>query len=303
MAAFRTAPGFPRCRGTGAWRDALLALAVAAACTAMADAVGAGGSQPSRPPRPIAPTSDVLIHSTPSRCPAKPTAAPAPTVRVVSWNIQAARAAPLKAVAAELEKMKADVMALQEVDLRVRRTGYTDQPQALARALGAHYVFAASIKYDGGDYGLAVLSRWPLGGVRRHRLDPSASTEHRIVLEAVVCTPGGPLRVFNHHADRRPAARPPGFARVRAIVQPHLGEGVVLAGDFNDGPTAAGIVGLLEAGLMDVGAALNEPTAGGSRIDYLLVDQPLAKRLQRVMVWRTNRSDHHAVVAEFAWPR
>lgn len=285
-----------RC-GTGVRRGALLALAAAAACaTAGTD----GGRRQNAPSRPVAPTSDVLIHSPLTPCSAT-TADVSRTLRVASWNIQAARAAPLEDVAVELGKMNADVMALQEVDLRVRRTAFTPQPQVLARTLGVRYVFAASIKYDGGDYGLAVLSRWPLAEVRRHRLDPSEATEHRIVLEVVVCTPGRPLRVFNHHADRREAGRRAGFGEVRAIVQPHLGRGVVLAGDLNDRPTAAGIAALIDAGLVDLGAAQDEPTAAGGRIDYLLVDRLLAKRLHTAAVWRTPLSDHHAVVAAFAW--
>lgn len=281
-------------------RGAFFALAVTLACGGIAEVVileSAPRPQPS--PRPIAPTSDVLIHSPVSPCAGDSAATAPPALRVASWNIKAARAAPLADVAAELKAMNADVMALQEVDLGVRRTGFTQQPQELARTLGVRYVFAASIKYDGGDYGLAVLSRWPLREVRRHRLDPRGATEHRIVLEVVICTPGRPLRVFNHHADRRPAARQAGFRQVRAIVQPHLGQGLVLAGDFNDQPSAAGVVALLDAGLIDVGADQNEPTAAGGRIDYLLVDQPLARRLLDTTVWRTPRSDHHAVIAEF----
>jgi endonuclease/exonuclease/phosphatase (EEP) superfamily protein YafD len=31
------------------------------------------------------------------------------------------------------------------------------------------------------------------------------------------------------------------------------------------------------------------------------VDRPLAKRVRRAEVWRTDKSDHHAVIAEFEW--
>src|SRR5581483_1569568 len=56
-------------------------------------------------------------------------------VRVATWNIEAARSAPVDEIAAELRRMDVDVAALQEVDVRTRRTGYIDEPRALAASL------------------------------------------------------------------------------------------------------------------------------------------------------------------------
>ena len=182
--------------------------------------------------------------------------------RIATWNIRAARSASLDAIAAELQHMQADVIALQEVDVRMRRTGFVDEPAALASALGFHYVFAASIKWDEGDYGLAVLSRWPLTEVRRHRLDAATAAEPRIVLEATICAGGRRLRVFNHHADGRVASRHAGFEELRGIVQAVVGHGVLVLGDFNEHADAAGVSGLIDAGLVDLGAERNVETAG-----------------------------------------
>jgi endonuclease/exonuclease/phosphatase family metal-dependent hydrolase len=248
--------------------------------------------------------SDLLAHSTLVACTAAdaPPAADAPKrSRIATWNIRAARSAPVDAIAAELHAMQADVIALQEVDVRVRRTGFVDEPAALATALGFHYVFAASIKWDDGDYGLAVLSRWPLTDVRRHRLDATAAGEPRIVLEATVCIGGRLLRVFNHHADRRGASRTAGFAEVKAIVQAGVGHGILVAGDFNEHPDAAGVRSLIETGLVDLGAEHNVKTTDHGRIDYLLADGPMARFASTARVWPTDKSDHDAVLADFEW--
>lgn len=220
---------------------------------------------------------------------------------MATWNIRAALSAPVDELAAELRAMKTDIVGLQEVDFRVRRSGLTEQAPALAKALAAHYVFAASIKYDGGDYGLALMSDWPLMEVRRHRLDPVGVGEPRIVLEVLVCASGRPLRVFNHHADVGSRSRESGFARLRELVAPHVGTGVVVLGDFNDAPAAPAIRALLDVGLVDMGAEQNAPTSGGGRIDYLLLDARLAKRARSTQVWPTTKSDHHALVTEFDW--
>jgi crotonobetainyl-CoA:carnitine CoA-transferase CaiB-like acyl-CoA transferase len=88
-------------------------------------------------------------------------AAEAPRLRAASWNMRAARSASLDAVAEVIAQIDPDVIALQEVDVGVLRTGRVDQPALLAQRLGYHHAFAASIEYQGGVYGLAVLSRVP----------------------------------------------------------------------------------------------------------------------------------------------
>ena len=243
--------------------------------------------------------SDVLTSSPLAPC---GEAAPAPgnsrrPMRIVSWNIRAARAAPLDEIAAELQAMQADIVALQEVDVRVRRTRFVDEPQALAAALGFHYAFTASIKWQGGDYGLAVLSRWPIADVRRHRLDNTGARELRIVMDVTVCANGRPLRLLNHHADVRDEPRVAGLKELATLVGPQVGKGVVVLGDFNDSPETDGVRALLNAGLIDL-VARHETNASTMRIDYVLADAPLASLTSTARVWRTDRSDHNAVIVE-----
>jgi endonuclease/exonuclease/phosphatase family metal-dependent hydrolase len=278
----------------------LVSLAISAANAGVH--LPSGGQAPSSVRR-TAPLSNVLTHSPLAPCKIGQLSAAEQRrpLRVATWNIRVGLSAPLDDIAAELQAMQADIVGLQEVDYRVRRTGFTDQAQALATALSAHYVFAASIKWDEGDYGLAVVSRWPLVEVRRHRLDQAETGEPRIVLEVTVCANGRPLRMFNHHADVRSRSRQSGLAQLRQLVTPHLKSGLIVLGDFNDGPAAPGLRELLDAGLVDLGAEQNVPTAADGRIDYLLVDGPLATRVRQTEVWPTAKSDHHAVIAELEW--
>jgi len=232
----------------------------------------------------------------------EPPVASGPTrLRIATWNIRAARSASVDAIATELHAMQADVIALQEVDMRVRRTGFIDEPVALATALDFHYVFAASIQWDAGDYGLALLSRWPLTDVRRHRLDSTLAAEPRIVLEVTVCASGRPLRVFNHHADGRAASRQAGFTELRGIVQADVGRGILVLGDFNEYSDAPGVRELIDASLVDLGADRAMHTAASGRIDYIFADGPLARLMSPARVWPTDKSDHHAVLADLEW--
>jgi len=276
------------------WRVVLMTVLMLAAAHAV---VGErAGAQAAR----VAAHSEVLTHSPLANCEPVQLRTPA-RARVATWNIRAARSAPLADIARELQSMQVDIVALQEVDMRTRRTGFVDETAALAGMLRLHHVFAASIEWDEGDYGLALLSRWPLTDVRRHRLDVPTASEPRIVLEAGVCVDGRPLRLFNHHADDRPASGAAGLALVRTLLQPRLGSGFLLLGDFNEPPDGPGVRGLVAAGLVDTGAALDEPTVFDRRIDYILADPQLAPHVSASRVWATTRSDHRAVLAHLQW--
>jgi endonuclease/exonuclease/phosphatase family metal-dependent hydrolase len=256
-----------------------------------------------RRPRIVTELSDLLTHSPLEKCrktDVRATDGRKP-LRLGTWNIRAALTAPVDMLAAEIRAMQVDVLALQEVDVRTRRGGYVDEPVELATALGMNYVFAASIKWDEGHYGLAVLSRWPLVAVERHRLASTPEAEPRIVLDTTVCAAGRPLHLLNHHADRRPASRALGFGDLHRIVKGNFGHGILILGDLNEYPDAPGVRSLIEAGFVDLGADDAVNTVGPGRVDYLMADPPLARIASTARVWTTDKSDHHAVLADLAW--
>ena len=257
---------------------------------------------PNRRPRIVTELSELLTHSPLAPCHKNNTSdvSGAKPLRIGSWNIRAAQSAPVDMLAAEIRAMQVDVIGLQEVDVRTRRGGFVDEPTDLANALGLQYVFAASIKWDEGHYGLAVLSRWPLVKVERHRLNGTPEAEPRIVLDVTVCAGGRPLRLLNLHADRRTESRALGFADLREIVKGEVGSGILVLGDLNEYPDAPGVRSLIDAGFVDLTA--DSPfTVSVGRVDYLLADPPLARLSSPPRVWTTDKSDHHAVLADLAW--
>jgi len=247
----------------------------------------------------VAPLSNLLNHSRLGPC--QDPSRTEQRVRIATWNIKAARVASLEAVAAEMRAMAADVVAVQEVDVRTRRSGYVDQPAALAAALDFQYAFAASIRWDQGDYGLALLSKWPLVAVERRRVGATDRAEPRIVLDATICVAGRPLRILNHHADDEPAARAGGFADVRRILQTAAGRGVLMVGDMNEHADGPGLRTVRDSGLVDLGAPTGMSTSDAGRVDYVFADGPIARHASGVRVWQTDKSDHHAVIADLRW--
>jgi len=143
--------------------------------------------------------------------------APAPAaglpVRVVSYNIHAGtddRGAPsIPRIGALLDSLRPDVVLLQEVDRGTARSGRVDQLAELERLTGLHGAFAASLEsFQGGRYGIALLSRWPIREAHTVPLtvEPAqersgSAREPRVALHAVLATPAGDVHVLGTHLD------------------------------------------------------------------------------------------------------
>jgi endonuclease/exonuclease/phosphatase family metal-dependent hydrolase len=258
-------------------------------------------------------------------CVAAPHALPAPavahtahydTVRVMTYNIFAGndlqRRSSLERVAALIDSLGADIVLLQEVDRLTVRSGRVDQASVLAAATGLHMVFGRSIDHDGGEYGNAVLSRWPITASRVVPLDsllpePVAAgvQEARTLLHVVVEAPPGPLHVLNTHLDHRAGStiRPLQslalLAHVAGAVPP--GASAILGGDLNAAPDAVEVralsVRFTDAWSMcGAGPGLTFRTdRPDRRIDYILMS---GAACAAAFVLEHPFSDHLPVIAD-----
>ncbi|XZE54660.1 endonuclease/exonuclease/phosphatase family protein [Planctomycetaceae bacterium SH139] len=160
--------------------------------------------------------------------------------RAVSYNIKHCRGMDNKVdvarTADRLAELAADFIALQEVDLRAKRSGSENQAAELGRRLGMHAAFGAFMDFQGGQYGMGILSRYPFRHVQSIRLP--TGNEPRIALAAEVRMPGGEsIMVVSVHFDWvgddafrfRQAEVLADY--LRGLNMPYL-----LLGDFNDQP-------------------------------------------------------------------
>lgn len=194
----------------------------------------------------------------------------------------------------------ADIVCLQEVHQRLPQSKLADQPKQLEKHLGLPVTFQANLRIGVGGYGLAVVSRYPVGTVQNHLL-PSVR-EQRGVLEVRLDTPTGPIVVFCTHFGLSGEERVKQAASLAALVQ-SSSYPVIVCGDFNERPDALAVRSLLsQTGLADADAAEDRwtyPTnALEARIDYLFYSPSLT--CQSVSVIETQASDHLPVVGEFS---
>lgn len=163
------------------------------------------------------------------------------TLRVASYNIRHGAGmddrVDLSRAAEVLRALDADVITLQEIDRGVERTGGVDQAAALGEMLGMRAHFGAFMPYQGGEYGMAVLSRLPVVEVRNIRLPDGE--EPRTALEAQVVAGGASgaveprvVSVVGIHLYMTPEERRAQADTLSARLDdtPHP---VILAGDFN----------------------------------------------------------------------
>lgn len=157
-------------------------------------------------------------------------------LRIMSYNIRIGIESSMACVAKTVERLGTpDVLALQEITAHWHMGERLDEPAYLAGALGLpHYVFAGALTdSQGGRFGVALVSRWPLETPRVWRL-PRAEDEQRVLLRARLASPT-PMWLFNTHLSIRENER---LAQAKAINR-HVAavEGpVLLAGDLNDVP-------------------------------------------------------------------
>ena len=222
-------------------------------------------------------------------------------LRVATWNMGAARGSSIDAVRDQLAAADADIVLIQEIEIGARRTDEIDQPAVLAQALGYDYAFAAALKFDGGDFGMAVFSRVPFAAAQRIALDSSDAYEPRIAIDATVCAGPTPLRLIDVHADFMPEANTRNLGELADGLGP-TGSGLVIAGDFNADPTAEGVRTLIDAsGTVDLFAALDpSPTREGERIDFVLASRDLAEAVAAGEVVPNEASDHALLWVDFS---
>lgn len=233
---------------------------------------------------------------------------------VLTYNIQIGmgidKRTDLERTAAVIKAVKPDLVALQEVDRKARRSGGFDQAVELARMTGMHMVFGKAsvregIDEDGGDYGVAILSRFPIKRSQNRQLPYTRGFELRAVLEVEFDWPlkSGkriPVRLFDTHFDN--ASEPDRIASaklVNQLVQANDTIPTILGGDLNSRPGSEPLKILAEQWTF-AGAGKDMPTfpanAPRAQIDYVLYRPAKAwKVIEASVVDAPDASDHRPV--------
>ena len=235
-------------------------------------------------------------------------------LRVLTYNIHHGegtdRKLDLARIARVISDAKPDLVALQEVDKKTRRTRGVDQPDELAKLTGMNGAFGRGIDFEGGEYGNAVLSRFNIDSTAVHALPVKEGEERRCALVVTVRPwDAGPQVVFvATHLNHRDEAE-----RVREVEAIHRvladeKRPTILAGDLNSRPATPPVQRFAGAWLDAAGAAKAESSLTFPsdkpvrRIDYVLL-RPAAqwRVVETAVLDEPVASDHRPMLAVVEW--
>ena len=219
------------------------------------------------------------------------------TIRIGSYNIKHAADAKLnlKTIAKVITEANLDIVGIQEVDLRTKRSNGIDQPRMLAEAADMpYYVFVRGIDYQGGQYGTLILSKYPIISSKVIPLE-SWDKEGRALGHAVIDIEGFKFDFFNTHLSfEDKTLRGLQFAEVSEKTK--ACENFILTGDFN---TADFNEFTVVGGNLINNTARWYPTfpGGNSAIDNIVYTDAFKEIASGTMT--RSYSDHYMLWAEF----
>ena len=234
-------------------------------------------------------------------------------LRVLCYNIHYGQGNDgvydLERLAAVIKAVDPDIVALQEVDVMVRRSGQVHQAEELGRLTGLDVYYGPTQHFEGGLFGNAVLTKLPVGRVWIQPLPyteatPELTTYPRGFVAVTVKTPGGKdVRVvsthFQHNVEEDRVAEAEAVNRYLTVENEKIP--TILAGDINAVPDSEPMKVLLSkwTNVIDAEAAPTVPSKEPkSRIDYIFYRQgdPFEIVETRVIA-EEMASDHRPVFA------
>ena len=263
-------------------------------------------------------------------------------LQVATWNIFGGRTwdgarVDLDLTVATLRRLDADLVALQEVDRDLPRSGRVDQARLLGEALGMTWRFApAMLGTPGGPgwrsasqagwrsasqagwrpaepgspdpggaaYGIALLSRLPLGVVETVRLPRRGHEEPRVAQVAEVVMGNSRLTVTGTHLSVVPRSS---VGQLRALLRrlDGLGGPRLLLGDLNLCWPLVRVVALPGWRSLVRGGTFRNLPPGSLRprvqLDHVLAAGRGGPLPHRARVVGGPASDHLAVGVELEW--
>lgn len=234
------------------------------------------------------------------------------SLRVMAYNIRHGQGNDnvvcLDRTASVIAKCNPDLVALQEVDMKITRSGNVEQAVELGRKLSMEQQFGQIMDYRGGEYGQAVLSSYPIRKTITHKLpNPEAGDgEPQIALEVQVEVPNingktTTVSFVSIHFDS--VSKSNRTVQARAVVDALAARShpVILAGDFNAKPQGEPMKVFFAAGYkgLDTLGKFTYPAQNPVRkIDYILIRNLPVLHCRFEVVDEPMVSDHRPLFGE-----
>lgn len=231
------------------------------------------------------------------------------TIRVMTYNIHVGvgmdKKLDLQRIADVINKERPDLVGLQEVDRGVERTQRKDEIIELAQLTGMEYAFAHNLDYQGGQYGVAILSKFPIGTSDHRMYQNKREAERRGMIRVEVKIDAKPVNFVTTHLDYQYQDGRLFEAEQMLQFLSTVKGPLIVVGDLNDEPTGSAYKLMLNQ-FDDAWLSSHQAAEGFSypadkpikRIDYVFVRKSEGLKIKKAWVVETLASDHVPVVTE-----
>lgn len=198
-----------------------------------------------------------------------------------------------------------DLVGLQEVDRGVKRTEGKDEIAELAKLTSMSFAYAHNLDYQGGQYGVAILSRFPIRSTDHRKYENRREAERRGMIRVEVEVNGRVVNFVTTHLDYQyEDGRVFETEQLLKFIDGVKGP-LIIVGDFNDEPTG-GAYKLMMADFDDAwigakakGDGLSYPADKvAKRIDYVFTRKLDRSKIRKAWTVETLASDHIPVVVD-----
>ena len=231
------------------------------------------------------------------------------TLRVMTYNIHVGvgmdKKLDLQRIADVINRERPDLVGLQEVDRGVRRTEGKDEIVELAKMTSMEFAFAPNLDYQGGKYGVAILSRWPIKKPVHRMFENKRESERRGMLAIEIEVDKKRVNFVTTHLDYQfDDGRLFETEQLMKFLEGTQGPLIVVA-DLNDIPEGSSYK-LMRTKFDDAWVTSRAKGDGFSypadkpvkRIDHIFYRTGDRVRAKKSWVVATLASDHIPVVAE-----
>ncbi len=221
-----------------------------------------------------------------------------PVIRVMTYNIHRGinkdNELDLDGIAEVIKSSGAEMVALQEVERFSLRTRFEDQIGYISDKLSMYYAFGKSMNILNGQYGNAILSKYPIEEYEVSKLPSNG--EQRTLLRAGINMNGHRISMYSTHLGLEQGERDLQVEEILKITGDD--KNFIIAGDFNTKADKLYQVTRRykdSAGYNDENKATFEAGGLSERIDYIFTSKEF--EVQGYDVLKSDASDHYPVIS------
>lgn len=200
-------------------------------------------------------------------------------------------------IAAIIDRQRPDFVAIQEVDSATNRSGQSFVLGDIASGAGMRHVFAPAISFDGGLYGIGLLSRIAPDSVSRIPLPGREESRMLLVAHFDDCI------VIATHLSLTPDDALSSTRIIKDVASRYGGKPVILMGDLNSLPQSP-VMNELQTDFTII-SPIGTPTFPADTptecIDYVMISKGSSYAVTRAeVIDEQTASDHRPIVVRLS---